>query len=45
VTSDGADVHSKVPRVFVFGVLIGHEPSRGEPPEGRLGWRHVGKIA
>jgi TldD protein len=29
VTSDGADVHSKVPRVFVFGVLIGHEPSRG----------------
>ncbi|MGC8974010.1 MAG: TldD/PmbA family protein [Thermoproteus sp.] len=29
VTSDGANAYSKVPRVFVFGLLIGHEPSKG----------------
>ncbi len=29
VTSDGADVYSKIPRVFVFGVFIAHEPSKG----------------
>ncbi len=28
-TSDGADVYSKIPRVFVFGVFIAHEPSKG----------------
>ncbi|AAL64535.1 tldD, putative modulator of DNA gyrase [Pyrobaculum aerophilum str. IM2] len=29
VTSDGADVYSKVPRVYVFAMLIKHEPSLG----------------
>ena len=29
VTSDGADVYSKIPRVFIFGVFIAHEPSKG----------------
>ncbi|MFZ8808552.1 MAG: TldD/PmbA family protein [Pyrobaculum sp.] len=29
LTSDGADVYSKVPRVYVFGMFIKHEPSLG----------------
>ncbi|WP_148682844.1 TldD/PmbA family protein [Pyrobaculum ferrireducens] len=29
VTSDGADVYSKVPRVYLFAMLIKHEPSLG----------------
>ena len=28
-TSDGADVYSKIPRVYVFGIFIKHEPSLG----------------
>jgi len=29
MTSDGADVYSKIPRVYVFGMFIKHEPSLG----------------
>ncbi|MEZ0319896.1 MAG: TldD/PmbA family protein [Pyrobaculum sp.] len=29
VTSDGADVYSKIPRVYVFGLFIKHVPSLG----------------
>lgn len=29
VTSDGADVYSKIPRAAVFAILIRHEPSLG----------------
>ncbi len=29
LTSDGADVYSKIPRVYVFGMFIKHEPSLG----------------
>jgi Predicted Zn-dependent proteases and their inactivated homologs len=29
LTSDGADVYSKTPRVYVFGMFIKHEPSLG----------------
>jgi Predicted Zn-dependent proteases and their inactivated homologs len=29
LTSDGADVYSKIPRLYVFGMFIKHEPSLG----------------
>jgi TldD protein len=29
VTSNGADVYSKIPRVYVFGMFVAHEPSLG----------------
>jgi TldD protein len=29
LASDGADVYSKIPRVYVFGMFIKHEPSLG----------------
>lgn len=29
LTSDGADVYSRVPRVYLFGMFIAHEPSLG----------------
>ena len=29
VTSNGADVYSRIPRVYVFGMFVAHEPSLG----------------